>query len=255
MWNSIRTDAYEGMLAETISFSGHGGDNIRAYYARPLGEGPYPAVILLPHMPGWDEFYRETTRRFAHHGYLALCPDIYHRFGHGTATEVSQMARAAGGVSDDSVMGDSEGALGYLKSLPVSSGKVGIIGTCSGGRHAFLAACKVQGIDATVDCWGGRVVAAEDKLTPAQPVAPIDYTKDLGCPLLGIFGNDDRSPSPEEVDIHEAALKKHGKDYVFHRYDGAGHGFWYYHGEAYRPRQAMDSWEKVFGFFAKHLGG
>jgi carboxymethylenebutenolidase len=255
MWNSIRTDAYEGMLAETITMAGHNGDNIHAYFARPLGEGPYPGIILIPHIPGWDEFYRETARRFAHHGYATLCPDIYCRVGHGTPDEIAAKAREAGGVSDDSVMGDCEGALKHIKNLPYSNGKVGVIGTCSGGRHAFLAACKVQGIDAAVDCWGGGVVTAKDKLTPARPVAPIDYTEQLGCPLLGIFGNDDQSPPPEEVDIHEAALKQHGKDYEFHRYDGAGHGFWYYHTDRYRPRQTMDSWEKVFAFFGKHLGG
>ncbi len=255
MWNSRRTDAYEGMLAETITMTGYNGDNIHAYFARPLGEGPYPGIILIPHIPGWDEFYRETARRFAHHGYATLCPDIYCRFGHGTPDEIAAKAREAGGVPDDSVMGDCEGALKHLKSLPYSSGKVGVIGTCSGGRHAFLAACKVSGIDAAVDCWGGGVVTPKEKLTPARPVAPIDYTEQLGCPLLGIFGNDDQSPPPEEVDIHEEALKRFGKDYEFHRYDGAGHGFWYYHTERYRPRQTMDSWEKVFAFFGKHLGG
>ena len=53
----------------------------------------------------------------------------------------------------------------------------------------------------------------------------------------------------------EEELKKHGKDYTFHRYDGAGHAFWSYDREAYRPIQAMDSWEKVFAFFEKHLRG
>jgi carboxymethylenebutenolidase len=78
------TDEYEGMIAETITLPGHGGDNINAYYARPLGPGPYPAVVLFHHRPGWDEWYREATRRFAHHGYLALCPDLYSRFPAGT---------------------------------------------------------------------------------------------------------------------------------------------------------------------------
>jgi carboxymethylenebutenolidase len=98
------------------------------------------------------------------------------------------------------------------------------------------------------------VVIPKEDLTPAQPVAPIDLTAQLGCPLLGIFGNDDRNPTPDQVDQHEAALKKHGKAYAFHRYEGAGHGFWYYHIDAYRPRQAMDAWNKVFAFFAEHLG-
>jgi carboxymethylenebutenolidase len=78
-------------------------------------------------------------------------------------------------------------------------------------------------------------------------------TNRLSCPLLGIFGNDDRFPSPDQADIHEAELKKYGKQYEFHRYDGAGHAFWSYNGDAYRPKQAMDSWEKVFSFFQAHL--
>lgn len=253
MWNDLRTDEYEGMLSETISLAGHNGDMVHAYYSRPLGPGPYPAVVLIPHMPGWDEFYRETTRRFSQHGYLALCPDIFCRFGHGKPGEISGKAREAGGVPDSTVLGDCEGAVRFLKSLPNSNQKVGIIGTCSGGRHAFLAACKVSGIDAAVECWGARIVAAPESLSPGQPVAPIDLTADLGCPLLGLFGNDDKFPTPAEVDQHEAALKQYGKNYQFHRYDGAGHGFWYYHSDMYRPQAAMDSWEKVFTFFGEHL--
>ncbi|UCH43586.1 MAG: dienelactone hydrolase family protein [Dehalococcoidales bacterium] len=253
MWNQLRTDEYEGMLAETVTMKGYNGDSIYAYLARPLGKGPFPGVVLVAHMPGWDELYREMSRRFSQHGYLAICPDIYSRFGHGTPGEVVGKVREAGGVPDDSVVDDCESAMNYLKTLPYSNGKVGVIGTCSGGRHAFLAACRVNGFNAVVDCWGGRVIAPEDQLTPHQPVAPIDYTEKLACPLLGLFGNDDRSPSPEQVNQHEEELKKHGKNYTFHRYDGAGHGFWYYHTESYRPTQAMDAWNKVFEFFEEHL--
>jgi carboxymethylenebutenolidase len=71
--------------------------------------------------------------------------------------------------------------------------------------------------------------------------------------LLGIFGNEDKFPPPAQVNQLEEALKKYGKDYKFYRYDGAGHGFWYYHTEMYRPVQAMDSWNKVFEFFGDKL--
>lgn len=253
MWNQLQTDQYEGMLAETIVMNGHQGDEIHAYLSRPLGAGPFPGVILITHMPGWDEFYRETARRFTQHGYLAICPDIYCRFGHGKPEEISLKARSLGGVADGSVIGDCEGALKYVRKLPSSNGKVGVIGTCSGGRHAFLAACQGLGLDAAVDCWGGRVVMTKDELSASQPVAPIDLTAGLECPFLGIFGNDDRFPAPEQVDLHEQALKKHNKIFDFHRYDGAGHGFWYYHTESYRPLQAMDAWGKVFSFFEKYL--
>jgi carboxymethylenebutenolidase len=253
MWDENPTDVYEGMLAETVALAGYGGDSIRAYYARPLGEGPFGGVILIPHMPGWDEISRELTRRFAHHGYLAICPNIYERFGAGQPSEVAGRAREAGGLYDDCVMGDVEGALAYLAAQPYSNGRVGVIGMCSGGRHAFLAGCRVEGLSAVVDCWGGRVVMAAEELSAANPVAPIDLTSQLASPLLGIFGNEDRFPTPEQVDLHEQELIKHGKDYEFHRYDGAGHGFWYYTGEAYRPTAAMDSLNKTLAFFAKHL--
>src|SRR6266540_2703270 len=143
--HQYQTDMYEGMLAETIMMRGNEGDMINAYLARPLGPGPFPGVVLIHHMPGWDEWYRETTRKFAHHGYLAVSPNIYYRFGHGSPEDVAAKVRTSGGVPDDSVVGDVDGAAGLLKALPLSNGKVGVFGTCSGGRQAFLAACRLQG--------------------------------------------------------------------------------------------------------------
>ena len=249
-----QTNMYEGMLAETVTMHGAKGDVINAYYARPLGTGPFPGIVVIHHAPGWDEWYRECTRKFAHHGYVAISPNLYFRDGHGTAEDVGAKVRAAGGIADDQVLGDVEGAMRYLRSLPYISGKVGVFGTCSGGRNAFLVACRLKGFDAAVECWGGRVVASKEELTPNQPVAPIDHTKDLSCPLIGLFGNEDKSPSPEQVNLHEAELKKHGKNYEFHRYDKAGHGFFYYDRPAYRQEQAVDGWKKVLAFLEKHLG-
>jgi len=248
-----QTDMYEGMLAETITLQGHNNDIINAYIARPLGSGPFPSVVLVHHLPGWDEWYKEITRRFAHHGYLAICPNLYYRDGHGTPEDVAAKVRSSGGVPDDQVVGDVESSREYLLSLPSANGKVGIIGTCSGGRHTFLAACRTEGFDAAVDCWGGRVVMSEDDLTSNQPVAPIDYTKDLSCPLLGLFGEDDQSPSLEQVALHKQELEKHNKSFDFHTYQNAGHGFFYYNRPAYRQEQAEDGWSKIFTFFEKHL--
>jgi carboxymethylenebutenolidase len=251
MWNSFQTDARTGITAEVISYPGGGGDQIHAYVARPIGDAPAPGIVAVHHMPGWDEFYREFCERLARHGYTVICPDLYDRFGHGTPDDVAAKVRAEGGVADDSVVADCAAALTWLKGQPTSNGKAGIIGSCSGGRHALLTASRVSGFDAVVDLWGGGVAGGEP--SPARPVAPIDYTADLTAPLLGIFGNDDRYPTPEEVDRHEAELKKHGKAYEFHRYDGASHGFFYYHAPMYRPEQAMDGWEKVFAFFGDKL--
>ena len=253
MWNDLQTDAYESMLAETVTMVGYGNERIHAYFSRLLGPGPYPGIILIPHMPGWDELNREVARRYTQHGFAVLCPNIYERFGHGTPTEIAAVARQAGGVPDESVLGDVKGALDYLTGLPYSNGRVGVTGMCSGGRHAFLAGCRVPGLSAVVECWGGGVVQSPQELSPAQPVAPIDYTKDLQCPMIGIFGNDDQRPSPAQVDQHEAELKKYGKDYAFYRYDGATHAIWNYSGETYRPTAAMDSWDKALTFFDQQL--
>ncbi|HSM71732.1 MAG TPA: dienelactone hydrolase family protein [Anaerolineales bacterium] len=247
------TDQYEGIMAETVTMPGANGDMINAYLARPLGPGPYPAMVLAHHMPGWDEWYRETAFKFANHGYVTLMPNLYFRTGHGTPEDVAAKVRADGGLPDDQAVGDLEGAMKVLRGLPYVNGKVGIFGTCSGGRHAYLAACRVEGFDAVVDCWGGRVVMSPEDLNDKTPVAPIDYTKDLSCPILGIFGNDDSNPTPEQVNQHEEELQKHGKSYDFHRYDNAGHGFFYYIYKAYRQEQAMDGWEKVWAFLEKNL--
>ena len=150
-------------------------------------------------------------------------------------------------------MGDLEAAAIYLKSLPSSNGKVGAFGSCSGGRHVFLAGCRLECFDAIVECWGGNIIMSDDQLTDKQPVSPNSYTKDLSAPLLGLFGDLDQSPTPEQVNQHEEELKKHGKSYEFHRYDGAGHGFWYYDRPAYRQEQTMDSWGKTFEFLSTHL--
>ena len=247
--------AYEGMIAESVTIQGHQGEYVSAYTARPLGAGPFPGVVLIHHLPGWDELYREMTRKFAHHGYAAISHNLYHRYGEGAWDDIAAIARADGGVPDDQMVGDTEGATQWLKAQSYVNGKIGVIGSCSGGRQAFLYACKTSSIAAAVDLWGGRVVQAEDDRPEKQPVQPLDMTPDLSCPLLGLFGNDDRAPSPEQVDQHEAELKRLGKDYEFHRYDDAGHGFFYYDRPMYRIEQAVDGWAKVFAFFQKHLAG
>jgi carboxymethylenebutenolidase len=252
VWNSFLTDERRGLVAEVTSIR-VGDDDIHAYVARPADAGSRPGVVLVHHMPGWDEIYREIARRLADHGYAVICPDLYCRYGHGPPDDVAAAVRARGGVPDDEVVAMCAAARDWLRSQPASNGRVGIMGSCSGGRHAYLAACTAGGFDAVVDLWGGGVVAAPEDATPQRPVAPVELTPDLAAPLLGLFGDLDHSPTPADVDRHEAELKRLGKAYEFHRYPDAGHGFFYYHRTAYRPEAAMDGWAKVFAFFHTHL--
>jgi carboxymethylenebutenolidase len=245
--------AHAGMLAETINIQGHNGDLIDAYLARPLGEGPHPGVVVIHHMPGWDRGSVEIARSFAAAGYAAICPNLHFREGKGDPRDNSISVREAGGMPDDRTLGDVQGAMEYLRYLPAFSGKIGVIGYCSGGRQTYLAACKLSGLDAAVDCYGGGVVASADQLSERMPVAPIDYTAELGCPLLGLFGNDDRRPSPVVVDKMEAELKRLGKTFEFHRYDDAGHAFFTVGSQAYRHAAARDGWKRVLDWFGQHL--
>ena len=246
--------AFRGIQAETVKFQGFNGESGEAYYARPSAAGKYSGVVVIHHFPGWDEWTAEVVRKFADHGYAAIAPSLYFRLGDGASPEVVARARAAGGMPDDQVMGDVSGAASFLRAQPSSNGKVGVIGFCSGGRQAYLAACRIADLDAVVDCWGGSVVVDDpSKLPKTQPVAPIELTEGIRCPLLGIFGNDDTNPSPADVDRTEAALKRFGKNYEFHRYDQAGHAFFAWYRTNYRPEQAQDGWKKVFAFFERSL--
>ena len=252
-WNSFSTDSSQGITSEVITYPGGNGDQIHAYVSRPTGDASLPGIVAVHHMPGWDEFYREFSDRLARHGHIVICPDLYCRYGHGSADDIAAKVRGEGGVPDDSVVGDCAAARDWLRAQPGSNGKVGIIGTCSGGRHSLLTASRSSGFDAVADLWGGGVIMSQEELSPARPVAPIDYLGGLTAPLLGLFGNDDRYPTPEQVDQLEAELQRLGKDYEFHRYDGASHGFFYYFAPIYRPEATMDGWEKIFAFFGARL--
>jgi carboxymethylenebutenolidase len=244
---------YDAVLAETIGIVGHGGDDIPAYFARPLGPGPFPGVVVIHHMPGFDPSTKEIARTFAVHGYSALCPNLHFREApEADPADAAAAVRAAGGVPDERLVGDVAGAAHWLRSLTNANSKIGVIGYCSGGRQAYLAACRLP-LDAAVDCYGGRVVAGPDELSERQPVAPIDLTANLSCPLLGLFGGQDRNPAPSQVDQIEAELKRHGKSYEFHRYPDAGHAFFSVDRPSYRVEAALDSWEQIWRWFGRHL--
>jgi len=244
---------YEGMLAETVTVSGHGDDQIGAYLARPLGPGPYPGVLVIHHAPGWDEGTKEIARRFAYHGYLAISPNLYHRFGPDLAPDdAAAAARAGGWVGTEQFLGDAGGAISHLRGLPISNGKVGVIGYCSGGRQAFLTACELP-VDAAVDCYGAFVASNPPSELP-YPMHPVlDRAVSMSCPLLGLFGVEDKNPSQEEVAQIDAELSRLGKAHEFKSFENAGHSFFAVDRPAYRVEAAAEGWRLIFDFFSRHL--
>jgi carboxymethylenebutenolidase len=243
----------DAMRAETVSFSGAGGDEIEAYLAQPVDQPPAGGVVVIHHMPGYDDPTKEIVRRFAAHGYLAVCPNLYWREAPGASPDdAAATARAQGGVPDERLVGDVAGAAAHLRSLGASNGKVATIGYCSGGRQSLLAACSLP-LEGAVDCYGAFVLAARPEGAPFQ-VEPIGHlVKDLSCPLLGLFGAEDQYPAPAEVAELEKLLAEHGKTYEFHSYDGAGHAFFATNRPSYRPEAANDGWERIWEFFGRYL--
>jgi carboxymethylenebutenolidase len=244
----------DAIIAESIMISGHGGDTIEAYSARPLEPGKQVGgVVVIHHMPGYDAGTKEIARTFAVHGYNAMLPNLYWREAPGASPDdAAAAARAVGGVPDERVVGDVAGAAAFLRGLSTSNGKVGVIGYCSGGRQSFLAAVSLP-LEAAVDCYGAFVVGDPPAGMPLKVGPIVDKTPDLSCPLLGLFGAEDKYPSPPEVAELESALKAAGKTYEFHSYEGAGHAFFSVNRPAYRPEAAVDGWQKIFTFFGKYL--
>jgi len=244
----------DAMIAESIMISGHGGDTIEAYSARPLEPGKQVGgVVVIHHMPGYDAGTKEIARTFAVHGYNAMLPNLYWREAPGASPDdAAAAARAVGGVPDERLVGDVAGAAAFLRGLSTSNGKVGVIGYCSGGRQSFLAAVSLP-LEAAVDCYGAFVVGDPPAGMPLKVGPIVDKTPDLSCPLLGLFGAEDKYPSPSEVAELESALKAAGKTYEFHSYEGAGHAFFSVNRPAYRPEAAVDGWQKIFTFFGKYL--
>ena len=240
---------------EAIEFKS-GGDTIKGYLARPSQPGRNPGIVVIHEAFGLVEHIRDIARRFANIGYNALAPDLYTRAGGpSNPDDINTVFPVMFGLPDAQAVQDLEAASAHLRELSGATAKIGVIGYCSGGRQAFLAACRVPGFDAVVDCWGGRVVMAPQDLTPKQPVAPIDYTRDLSCPLLGIFGEEDQNPSVAQAEELRQRAQRAGKDVTIKVYKNAGHAFLADYRPSYREQPAHELWSDVVAFFDKHLKG
>ena len=243
----------DSLSATTIMIKGADGDDIEAYLATPDSRENRGGVVVIHHMPGYDRGSKEIVRRFAELGYDAICPNLYWRDAPGAVPDdAAAVGRANGGVPDERLIGDVGGAVRFLRELPANNGRVGVIGYCSGGRQSVLTATAVD-VDAAVDCYGAFVTGTPPEGFPISVSNLVDRIPDIRCPILGLFGNDDKYPSPEHVDEFEQLLIDNGKTYEFHRYDGAGHAFFSTDRPSYRPEAANDGWERIETFYGAHL--
>lgn len=243
----------DSLNATTVSLTGADGALVEAYLARPDGQHTRGGVVVIHHMPGYDRATKEMVRRFAELGYDAVCPNLYSREAPGAdPADAAATARAQGGVPDARLVGDVGAAAAYLRALSTSDGKVGVIGHCSGGRQAVLAACHLD-LDAAVDCYGAFVTGEPPAGYPLKVTNLVDLLPSLRAPLLGLFGVEDKAPSPAQVAELDRRLTDLDKPHDFHSYEGAGHAFFAVDRPSYRVEAANDGWERITGFFETHL--
>ena len=236
------------LTATTVTMAGDGGDPIEAYLAVPTDVAQCASIVVIHHLPGYDEATKEIARKFAANGVAALMPNLYHREAPGAAPDdAAALARAGGGVPDERLVGDVAGAMNHLTTLPISNGKVASIGFCSGGRQSLLAGCRLP-LDAVIDCYGAYTVIDSPEGSALRATAVVREVGNLNGPLLGLFGAEDQYPSPDQNDILAAALTAAGKDFRFHTYEGAGHAFLNVDRPSYRPEAAGEAWREIFAF-------
>jgi carboxymethylenebutenolidase len=239
----------DAMRARTVSITAADGAQVEAYYAEPERGEPHGGVVVIHHAPGYDDATKEIARRFAAEGFAALCPNLYSRQDPAVPPR-----EAATHVADAQVTTDVAAAVEYLRGRPDANGKVGVIGYCTGGRQAVLAACELE-LDAAVDVYGAfatRSTPPGDKLPRA---ALTHLLSKLSCPLLGLFGAEDPAPPPDEVKELADALTEHGKEFEIEIYENAGHAFFSVDSQKYRTTAALAGWQRVLGWFGRYLGG
>lgn len=225
------------------------GSVMRLNVSLPDGAGPFPALVVMQHQGGVDDFIQEITRRLASAGYLAAAPDLYHRDGPDCKDDfVTRRSR----LSDRRIVNDLNAAVGYLQSHSAADNKrIGIIGFCMGGRIVYLAAAAIPEFKAAVAYYPGNTFRAWGRDLPS----PFERSAAIHCPLQGHFGADDANPSPQDVRKLDAELAKFNKPHEFYSYANAGHAFMDSTKESYRRDADEASWPRTLEFLSRHLGG
>ena len=219
---------------------------------QPDGAGPFPGLVVAQHFPiahtglEKDPFTIDTGERLAKAGYAAIIPFIFHWW---PPEEEQDVKRAE--WRDDRLIADLDSAYDVLCGLgSVDKDRIGIIGHCWGGRVAWLGAGCNPNYKVAAVLYGGRIKVAMGEVS----VPPIDLAGDMKCAMIGVFGNNDQNPSPDDVKDLDAALNAAGIEHEFHCYDGAGHGFQdFCNQDRFREEQSKDAWKKLLAFFDAKL--
>ena len=223
------------------------GSNMRAYVSLPENPRPAAAIIVVQGQTGVDDFV-EFSGMVARQGFVAAAPDLYHRDSPECKDNAPTRRMR---LRDATVIVDINATVSFLKSQKsVDPGRIGIVGFCMGGRIVYLMSAVNPDIKAGVMYYGGDPFNAW-----GDGPSPFERTKNIHCPIMGHFGEDDKNPSPEDMRRLDAEMTRLGKPHEFHSYANAAHAFANFGSGNYREHAANASWPRTFGFFTKHLTG
>ncbi len=248
MAQAILTDT-KGITARDIQLN-VGGTMIPAYDARPEAQGRYPIIVVISGFTGNNEHHKDVVRRFAHAGFYAISPELFHREGGMQGKNFQEMSRVSGQVTRAQYLGDIKAAADYAKQQPwARADRLGATGFCGGGATAMHFATQYPGVTAVVPWYG--------------PLGPRykDYTGDtfslvdkLTMPILGLYGEADGGIPAADVKRFEAELKKKNSNVEFVLYAGTPHRFFSDDSpQSYKKEAAEDGWKRCVAFFSKHL--
>ena len=225
------------LITEDITFEGATGE-IRGKLARPKGGAKVPGVLVIHENRGLNAHIADVGRRIALEGFLSLAPDALSPGG-GTPKDENKAIALIGELDQESTIKNFVAAVKYLKSHPMSTGKVGVVGFCWGGGMANQLAVNSTDVSAAVPYYGRQPAAA-------------DVPKIKASLLLHYAGTDEMiNPG---IPAYVEALKKAGVDYRLYMYEGAQHAFNNDTNLARYNKEAADlAWKRTIDFFKEKL--
>jgi carboxymethylenebutenolidase len=247
---AIQTDTV-GLTAGDVTLKS-GNDTIPAYQAYPSAAGKYPVIIVISEIWGVHEYIRDVARRFAKEGFYAIAPEMFQREGGvGHLPNVQDILKIVLNVPRQQILQDLSATATYARGqAAAASNRVGVTGFCWGGSTTMQYAAHDKELRAAVAWYGSPGRAYKDD---PQPVSSFDVAKDIRCPFLGLFGEEDKSPPPEDVRKFEAVLKQHNQNVEMVIYPNAGHAFHADYRPSYRAEAAQDAWGRCVAWFKRYL--
>lgn len=223
-----------------------------AFFARPPGDGPFPAVILMHERYGLVQHTRDQAIRCARDGFMTLAPNFFYKHPDQAALNKGD---ARYDMTDPEAIATLSEASSWLSDVPgADMDQLAVAGYCQTGRFPLVYAAEVKIAAAIV--WYGAASKREWAVKEGQPEALEDVIAKLTCPVFGAFGSDDHIISINDVRRFRDTLEGAHKTYDIHVYSGAPHG-WLNDTMPgrYRRRQAEAGWAAQQEFLKHELGG